>query len=131
MVRINPDGSTVDSFNTNLGTGFSSPSPFGQVLSILVINTGKILVGGTFTTFNGNARRGLVLLNDDGTEDTSFYTNLGTGFQYSTNPSFVASISSLNDYTITSQILVAGQFDSLNGNTRIGLMRIMDWVPKY
>ena len=41
---------------------------------------GKILVAGAYSTFNGLTRNRLVRLNNDGTEDTAFYTNLGTGF---------------------------------------------------
>ena len=54
-------------------TGFT-----GGVVSTLL--SGSIIVGGTFTAFNGKPRNGFIKLNDDGSPDTVFNTNLGTGF---------------------------------------------------
>ena len=55
---------------TNLGTGFDS-----YIYYIKIQSDGKILVGGLFSTLNGNTRNRLVRLNSNGTVDTSFYTN--------------------------------------------------------
>jgi uncharacterized delta-60 repeat protein len=110
LVRLNSDGTLDTSFYTNLGTSFGN-----NVCSIAVQSDGKILVGGQFTTLNGATRNRLVRLNSDGTEDTSFYTNLGTGLN--------------NDvYAITVQpdgkILVGGQFTTLNSTTRNRFVRL-------
>lgn len=73
--RRNTDGSLDTTFNTNLGLGFNS-----TVLAIEIQPIdNKILVGGNFTSFNGDTtKRYLVRLNQDGTIDNTF--NLGSGF---------------------------------------------------
>ena len=112
LLRLNPDGTEDTSFYSNLGTGFNGLILFD---SIKIQSDGKILVGGTFNIFNGNTRNGLVRLNSDGTEDTSFYTNLGTGFI-----GFIYSICLQAD----GKILVGGSFNSFNGNTRNRIVRL-------
>lgn len=72
FLRLNSDGSEDSTFNANLGTGFDN----GEVKCIAVRFDGKILVGGSFTSFKGNTRNRLVCLNSDGTEDTTFYNNM-------------------------------------------------------
>lgn len=64
IARLNVDGSLDTSFNVATG-------PNNVVKVIKVQPDGKILVGGTFTTWNGAARPCLVRLNEDGTLDTS------------------------------------------------------------
>jgi hypothetical protein len=75
LVRLNSDGTEDTSFYTNLGTGFND-----VVAGVIIQSDGKIIILGEFTLFNGNTRYEIIRLNSDGTEDTSFYTNLGTGF---------------------------------------------------
>ena len=110
LVRLNSNGTEDTTFYTNLGTGFN-----GAVNSIAVQTDGKILVGGSFTTLNGTSRNGLIRLNSDGTQDTAFYTNLGTGFGGS-----VSSIAIQSD----GKILAGGSFTTLNGITRNYLVRL-------
>ena len=114
LVRLNSDGTEDTGFYTNLGTGFDD-----LVRSISIQSDGKILVGGAFTDFNGNIRNRLVRLNSDGTEDTGFYTNLGTGFEFFGGAT-IWSISRQSD----GKILVGGEFDDFNGNTRFRLVRL-------
>jgi uncharacterized delta-60 repeat protein len=110
LVRLNSDGTEDTSFYSNLGTGFNS-----SVKRLALQSDGKVLAGGAFISLNGNTRKYLVRLNSDGTEDTSFYSNLGTGFD-----------NSLSDIRVQSdgKILVGGFFTSLNGNTRNRLVRL-------
>jgi uncharacterized delta-60 repeat protein len=110
LVRLNSNGTEDTAFYTNLGTGFSS-----TVQSVVVQSDGKILVGGAFTTLNGATRSRLVRLNADGTEDTAFYTNLGTSFN-----NVVWSIAVQSD----GKIVLSGQFTTLNGATRNRLVRL-------
>jgi uncharacterized delta-60 repeat protein len=114
LVRLNNDGTIDESFYTNLGTGFNN-----VVLSISIQSDGKILVGGYFTNLNGNTRNRLVRLNNDGTEDTSFYTNLGTGF----GPS-VRDLVNIILIQSDEKILVGGSFTTLNEITRNNLVRL-------
>ncbi len=72
VARINADGTLDQAFAANTGTGF--PTYPGAVLQQA---DGKIVIGGTFGTFNGTATPSrIVRLNEDGTLDESFY--LGT-----------------------------------------------------
>jgi uncharacterized delta-60 repeat protein len=69
IIQINEDG-TIDP-SINFGTGFTGgPNP--QVVCIKSTPDGKILVGGSFTTYNGSPILGLARLYPDGTLDTTF-----------------------------------------------------------
>jgi uncharacterized delta-60 repeat protein len=71
IVRLTASGSRDTSFD--MGDGFD-----GTVYAIAVQNNGKILVGGNFTSYNGDTANNIVRLNSDGTKDTSF--DMGDGF---------------------------------------------------
>ena len=64
IARLNSDGSRDTGFD--VGSGFN-----GTVRSVAVSDDGKILVGGHFTSYNGVSARSVVLLNPDGSRDTS------------------------------------------------------------
>jgi uncharacterized delta-60 repeat protein len=72
LIRLNVDGTKDTTFN--IGTGFPA-----EVQTILVQPDNKILVGGIFTTFNGQTQRSIIRLNENGTKDTSFVTNISGG----------------------------------------------------
>ena len=62
-----------------LDAGFDVYLAGGYVTATAIQPDGKILLGGTFATVNGQPRRGLVRSNADGTlEDTATF-NIGTG----------------------------------------------------
>ena len=72
IIRLNTDGSRDTTFV--IGTGFN-----GTVYSIAVQSDGKILVGGSFTAYNGVIfKRTIIRLNTDGSIDNTFI--VGTGF---------------------------------------------------
>ena len=64
IVRLNTNGTIDTGFNP--GSGFNDTPNAVQILS-----NGKILVGGYFTTYNGNSRNRIVLINSDGSVDTT------------------------------------------------------------
>lgn len=70
IVRLNSDGSIDNTFNT--GTGPSNLPFVNNITSILLLESGKILVRGSFESFNGVPRYRLVRLNSNGSVDTSF-----------------------------------------------------------
>ncbi|SHG61094.1 T9SS sorting signal type C domain-containing protein [Flavobacterium defluvii] len=70
LTRLLPDGTIDESFNT--GTGF-----VGNVYSSNVQPDGKILVGGSFTSYNGTNAGRIIRLNHDGTQDLTFNTSIG------------------------------------------------------
>ena len=105
VVRLNADGTFDNSFD--IGSGFDE-----RVNTIIVQNDGKILVGGSFTTFNDNALKGIVRLNSDGTQDQSF--DSGSGLNVA------RSIVIQNN----GKIIVGGEFNSYNGIARNNIVRL-------
>jgi uncharacterized delta-60 repeat protein len=106
LVRLNPEGTEDTDFYGNLGTSFFVKS---AVFSIAIQPDGKIIVGGAFDEFDGNTRNYLLRLHPDGTEDTAFYSNLGSGFDERVRVVKVQP---------DGKILVGGGFSDLNGSTR-------------
>lgn len=111
LIRLNTDGTEDTTFRTNQGTGFNTPSLKRPALQ----SDGKVLVGGSFTTFDGNTVNRIVRLNSDGTEDTGFTTNTGTGFNGNVNGIQLMS---------SGQFFMAGAFTTFNGTTRDRIIRL-------
>ncbi len=101
LTRLNSDGTLDATFNTNLGTGFDN-----TVSAIVVQTNGQIVVGGSFLNVNGTAANYLVRLNSNGTRDTAFTTNGGTGFSF-----YVYALAVQTD----GKIIVGGAFTNFNG----------------
>ena len=114
IVRLNSDGTRDTTFTTNTGSGLSNAASY-PVNSIAIQSDGKILIGGAFTTFNGTTVNGIVRLNSDGTRDTTFTTNIGTGFNDA-----IQSIVIQSD----GKIVIGGFFSAFNGINRSRLARI-------
>jgi uncharacterized delta-60 repeat protein len=71
IFRYNTDGTLDSPFQTNLGTGVDI-----KAYKAIVEPNGKIIIIGSFTSFNGIAKGCIVRLNSDGTIDNTF---LATG----------------------------------------------------
>lgn len=100
------DGLPDNSFSS--GTGFNN-----DVIAIALQSDGKILVGGSFTSYNGvNANR-IIRLNANGTIDNTF--NFGTGFNSS-----VSDILVLPD----GKIIVVGYFSTYKGLTKNKILKL-------
>jgi uncharacterized delta-60 repeat protein len=106
IIRLNTDGSKDTAFNT--GSGFNS-----NVTSIAQQADGKILIGGSFTNYNGVTKNSIIRLNTDGSNDTTFNTGTGVG-------GLVYSIELQTD----GKILVGGLFSSFNGVTEYNIIRL-------
>ena len=110
---------TIDlTFNpTDVGSGNGANN---DVLTTSIQSDGKIIIGGSFTTYNGNSRNGIARLNTDGTLDATF--NPGTG------PSYPMTIGNVGVSTTSIQsdgkIIIGGNFTSYNGISRIGIARL-------
>ena len=115
MVRLNANGTIDVSFNP----GSSANS---HIRCVRVLGNGKILCGGNFTTFNGQNKKGIVMLNADGSIDETF--NIGTGFTNMLNvfnePADIFTIDVQDD----NKILLGGNFDHYNDFAKFGLVRI-------
>lgn len=107
IARVNANGTLDNSFDP--GTGFNG----GEVRDIVIDSSGKILIAGAFTTFNGISRNRIARLNSDGTLDSTF------------NPVSGAN-ATINSICIQSDgnIIAAGIFTTFNGSTRNYLTRI-------
>jgi uncharacterized delta-60 repeat protein len=113
IVRLNSDGSVDTGFIT--GTGFNS-----AIFSLGIQSDGKIIVGGFFTSFNGDSCKKIARLNPNGSFDNAF--QIGTGFiTLGTNPAcYVAGLLVEN----TDQILVGGLFNNYNNQNYRALLRL-------
>jgi uncharacterized delta-60 repeat protein len=80
IVRLNTNGSIDNTFN--VGTGFNSYSfqiaGAGTDQNLSIDASGKIYVGGSFSSYSGSLINGIVRLNTNGTIDTTFNTS-GSG----------------------------------------------------
>lgn len=92
VARINENGSLDTTFNPGSGAD-------DFVFDLELMNDGRVVIGGSFITFNGITRKGLARLNDDGTLDNTFDPGFGA------NDSVVA-LSVLPD----GKVLIGGDF---------------------
>jgi uncharacterized delta-60 repeat protein len=106
ITRLNSDGTRDTSFT--VGTGFDN-----GVNTFAIQPDGKIVVGGNFTSYNGNDQNYITRLNSDGSRDTSF--TVGTGFD-----------SGVNAFAIQpdGKIVVGGYFTSYNGTSQNYITRL-------
>jgi uncharacterized delta-60 repeat protein len=106
IIRLNANGTKDTTFNTGIGFNTSARA-------IVLQADGKILVGGSFTAYNGITENYIIRLNAEGTKDTTF--NIGTGFNES-----VWGIAPQAD----GKILVAGSFTAYGGVTENYFIRL-------
>ena len=111
---LNSDGTFDATFNIG-GSGFSL---FAIIWALAVQTDDKVICGGTFTTYNGNAVGGIVRLNSNGSYDNTFNT-VGAGFTGGANYM-------VNTITIQpdGKIICGGDFTTYNGVSKIGLVRL-------
>jgi len=110
FTRLNSDGTLDTTFNTALGTGFND-----AVRSFVRESSGSYLIVGDFTSFDGTSVGRIARISEDGVLDTTFNTNIGTGFTF---PAF--SINDLGDGTY----IVTGTFNAFNGSSHTGIIKI-------
>lgn len=114
IVRLNSNGSIDTSFI--IGTGFNN-----SIKSIAVQTDGKVLIGGSYTSYNGINKSRIVRLNGNGAIDTSFYTT--TGFNNNVNKIALLSDGSAvigGDFT-TCTAIVSGVTTQVSANRIIKL----------
>jgi uncharacterized delta-60 repeat protein len=102
LARLNTDGSLDTGF---LATGAGANS---YVNSVVVQSDDKILIGGSFTTYNGTSRGSLARLNTDGSLDTGFLAT----FAGANNEVYSVAVQS------DGKILIGGYFTAYNGTSR-------------
>ncbi|MFA6545814.1 MAG: delta-60 repeat domain-containing protein, partial [Limisphaerales bacterium] len=106
MVQAQSPGELDTSFNPGTGADW-------RVLGIARQADGKLVVGGQFSTFNGQRRNRITRLNENGSTDFTFDPGNGPD-------------SSVNAVALTpdGKIIVAGDFNSFNGVPRLHLARL-------
>jgi uncharacterized delta-60 repeat protein len=112
MLRLNTNGS-IDNSYIVAGTSFDK-----SIAKIKLQTDGKILVGGSFTNYNGLIANNLIRLNNDGTKDNSFLTEATPN--NTINSSYISDIAIQNDGKI---LVVGSMFCSVDG-TRNSLTRL-------
>jgi hypothetical protein len=116
FVVLNYDG-TVD-------TSFAKTGTFNGTRTYTCIYIdGKWIVGGDFTTYGGGTYNRIIAFNPDGSLNTTFNTNIGSGFAGGSIYGFLK--------ISETQILVTGNFSSLNGVTmnRAAIINVDGTIP--
>lgn len=119
IARFNPDG-TLDSsfrFDRTAGKGFPSANgPIGTYMHQEPEKLEKLVVFGSFTTFDGQPASRVVRLNPDGTIDNTFKPGIGAD----------NAINSLTYNTVTKKYLVTGAFRHYSGKNAPGIALLND-----
>lgn len=111
MLRLNADGSRDGSFTTNGGSGLN-----GDVWRFVVLPSGKIVVGGTFTTFAGAIANRVVVLSADGSRESEIDAYMGLGAN--------GSVGGISRNPLTGAILIGGAQTTWNGQDAKYLLRL-------
>ena len=106
IVRLNTDGSYDNTFNVGSGTN-------GMVRGLALQSDGKVIIGGYFTSYDGNSCNFIARLNSDGSYDNTF--NIGTGFN-----------NAVRDLVIQpdGKIIVVGDYSDYNGTPAGYIVRL-------
>jgi uncharacterized delta-60 repeat protein len=115
IARLNADGSLDTSFNAG------ADGRLAKIYTMVVQSDGNILVGGLFTTLNGQPRANIGRLNPDGSLD-AFDPGANMDVNASGIEAFVNAIGLQSDGTI----LVGGLFTTLNGQPRRYFGRLLN-----
>jgi uncharacterized delta-60 repeat protein len=128
IVKLNSDGSIDTSFST--GTGFNGP-----VRVLKQDSTGKLVIGGQFTSYNGTAVSRLILLNSDGTLNTDIMSGFSVAGRLESYYSDQNTYSFLDLYEagVTPQRIITNTqlYSIFNGNTSINVVESMSTTGTY
>jgi uncharacterized delta-60 repeat protein len=103
---FNPDGSLDTAFDPGSGAN-------GPVRAVIAQPDGKLVLGGSFSAFNGAKSRGIVRVDPTGARDTGF--NPGTG---------VSGVVHVLALAPDGKIVIAGSFRSVGSSSRNNLARL-------
>ncbi|MDX2305551.1 MAG: T9SS type A sorting domain-containing protein [Microscillaceae bacterium] len=112
IARLNSDGSLDQSFDPGSGPLYSN-----SVNTIVLQSDGKMIIGGSFTSFNGSVVNKIARLNPDGSVDKNFNTEGEFGDSYFTE------VNTLILQT-DGKVLAGGQFKSYQGVSRNNIIRL-------
>jgi uncharacterized delta-60 repeat protein len=106
LIRTDLSGSIDTTFN--MGTG-----PSSTVNCMVTQSDGKLLLGGSFSSYSGSTVGNMVRVNTNGTRDTTFNTGVGFG-------------AAVNDMRVQSdgKIIAVGAFTTYSGSIRNRIVRL-------
>jgi len=108
VVVTHADGSVDATFNPGIGVGVEAGN---FVDAVAVAPDGRYILGGSFTSYNGNPRNNIVRLNPDGSVDATFTPNIyGTVLALAVQPD--------------GGIVLGGSFTNINGIVRNYVARL-------
>ncbi|HKP05112.1 MAG TPA: delta-60 repeat domain-containing protein [Chthoniobacterales bacterium] len=120
IARFNSDGTFDPSYNPGTGAG-NSAGTFSTIVyhaarQNLAANAGKVVIAGTFETFDGHPVPGLARMNADGSFDATFTPGSAVDAGTGTISGLLAQVDD--------QILAFGYFDSFSGVARHSIVRL-------
>lgn len=120
IARLNTSGTNDATFTIGTGVGIGN-NPDGGVFALAMQSDGKILIGGSFISYNGTTRIGIARLNTNGTLDTTFTSGFAASVtgQDIFNP-YVNSIAIQAD----GKIVVGGGFGVYGGVNTSDIVRL-------
>lgn len=110
MVCMKMDGAMDSTFHFDMATKQSPAAGNGDVLDAIQQADGKLILVGSFSTFNGLPANRIVRINLDGSVDQSFNTGAGAD----------NTISSITYNAITNKIMITGSFTTYGGSAKRG-----------
>jgi len=122
IVRLNSDGTLDTTFQTNPLSTTSNRA----VKDAVIEPSGKIIIGGEFTTYSGATANKLVRLNANGTVDATFSSGGGPTHN---NPIFgIPLVYDLNRQA-DGKVIVSGSFSHYNTISATNITRIAPEIP--
>jgi len=109
LARLNPDSSLDLTFNPGLGVT-------NAVRALALQSDGSILVGGSFTSFDGQPLNHIARLSPDGALDSSFTANIGPGADDTVDAILIQP---------DNRIVLVGAFTHANGVSRGHITRLL------
>lgn len=113
--RLNANGGTDGAFDPGTGLAGAYPAPHCSWLQ----PDGKLVLGGSFTAYDGTARNGLVRVLPDGTLDPTFLP--GAGPETGAGNAYIHAIAP----GAGGSLVVVGAFNAFSGTPRNGIARIL------
>lgn len=120
IVKLNSDGSIDTSFNP-------SSTSDRVIYDAVTDSTGRIFIGGEFTTYNGSTVNKIVRLTAAGLIDASFNSGTGTAHTLSTTDFMYNNIQALKLQS-DGKLIIGGNFTSYNGISATNVTRLVPTV---
>lgn len=105
LVRVNMDGTMDSTFHFNKATRQSPIGANGSINDALVQADGKLIIVGSFTSYDGAPANRIARLNLDGSLDNTFAVGSGANDD----------INSIRLNPITNKFILSGNFNTFNG----------------